>query len=419
MGLLKKAGAAATEPGGKKTFGHAAFDRSDVEDARRGHPLDSLETFATANGLEYRNREQAGAFLSTLPTWPDYIFNLCRGTMPSGRLGQLAHELYEVEAHNGSVRAAGTFYDVRVTTRTSFMEIGGLEVGTRENVPFAGNAVWIPTTTVHVRTPEVNRLGVVRIARSQSFTGKGDKELERAGLPGFRAIRGEDNDALAAIVDACKAFLLARSDTHVDLRIRYGLVALTVNGYRHDHADLQHLIACADGIANAVGALTPPALTTPFATLGPAAGTVGSRPGVPLPHPLLVPAYAQTAAQLGMHNEDISHLMALAPRCTIPGIPSGVLVGNLPGTSSPCRLVWFEQGGRTSGSSRGGVVMPAAKGATTPLGGVLNEQTGMYEEVVDGVVACWRKQRSFNTLDTNEIIAAATATLRASGRATL
>ncbi len=223
---------------------------------------------------------------------------------------------------------------------------------------------------------------------------------------------------LAAVAGASAPFLTPRPDPYVSLQIRYGLIALTVNGYRLDNT-LHNLIIAADGIASALSALTPPALATPFTTLGPPASSVPGLPGVPLPHPSYKPAYARRATELGMHNEDISHLMALLPRCPIPGIPSGVLVGNLPGTSSPGRLVWFEQGGYTSGSVRGGVIMPAAKGAATPLGGVLNEQTGMYEEVVDGVVSCWRQQRSFNALESDQIVTAATATLRASGRATL
>lgn len=420
MGLFKKGGNASAAPAQDftKSFGHAAFDPADVEDARRGHPLDSLEAFATASGLEYRNREQAGAFVSTLPTWPDYIFNLCRGVFPSGRLGQLAHELLELEAHNGSIRVSGQYYDVRVTTRTSLREMSGLGVDDPANQPFAGNAVWIPTTTVHVRAPEVNRLGVFKIARSTSLTGKGDKELERAGLAGYSAVRG-DKSALAAVAQACRPYLATRLDPYVSLQIRYGLVALTVNGYRSDNTDLHNLIVATDGIATALSALTPQALATPFTNLGPPAGTVPNVPGVPLPHPSYTPAYARKATELGFHNEDISHLMALFPRCPIPGIPSGVLVGNLPGTSSPCRLVWFEQGGRTSGSVRGGVIMPAAPSATTALGGELNQQTGMYEEVVDGVVSCWRQQRSFNALETDALVTAATETLRASGLAVL
>ena len=137
-----------------KSFGHAAFDPADVEDARRGHPAISLQSFATANGLGYSNNEVYGGFLSTLPVWPQYIFNICRGEL-GGRLTQVSHELLEMEASEGSIRAGGTFYNVRVTTRRSAREMMNLGTGDPENAPFVGNAVWIPTTTVHVRVPEL------------------------------------------------------------------------------------------------------------------------------------------------------------------------------------------------------------------------------------------------------------------------
>lgn len=261
-------------------------------------------------------------------------------------------------------------------------------------------------------------MGVFKIARSTSLIGGATRNLRAGdlrGIPRYGATRAP----LQPVAGACRPFLTPRLDPYVAVQIRYGLVALTVNGCRMDNTDLHNLIVAADGIANSLSALTPPALATPFTTLGPAAGTVKSAPGVPLPHPSYTPAYARRATELGMHNEDISHLLALLPRCPIPGIPSGVLVGNLTGTSAPCRLMWFEQGGYTSGSVRGGVIMPAVAGAKTPLGGVLNEQTGMYEEVVDGVVTCWRQQRSINALESDAIVAAATATLRASGLASL
>lgn len=83
------------------SFGHAAFDPADIDDARRGHPAVSLQAFATANGLDYRNAEIFNGFLSTLPLWPEYTFNMCRGVFPGGRLGQVGHELLEMAGERG------------------------------------------------------------------------------------------------------------------------------------------------------------------------------------------------------------------------------------------------------------------------------------------------------------------------------
>ena len=104
------------QPAGNASFGHAAFDRADIDDARRGHPALSLEPFATANGLQYSNNEVHSTFISALPLWPQYIFNICRGPL-GDRLGQVSHELLEMEASEGSIRGGGTFYDVRVTNQ--------------------------------------------------------------------------------------------------------------------------------------------------------------------------------------------------------------------------------------------------------------------------------------------------------------
>ncbi len=326
----------------------------------------------------------------------------------------VAHELYEVRAHNGSVRAAGEFHDVTLGSYTARFQIGGIDQAEPKNEPFWGEAVWIPTSTAHVRVPEVNRLPVLRFTRSTSHGSTGANGLDAYGLPGFRTL-GPDlpTETLAPIAQACSPWLPTRADAHVELRVRYGLVALTVNGYRADDADLRHLLATAEGVAEALAALTPAPLGVPFDTLGPAAGTVAGLPGHPVPLPDLVPLCAQQARQWGLLHEDPAHLLALLPRCPIPGAPSGVLAGRFPGGSMPARVVWFEQGGRTTGSVRGGVILAASPGASTAVGGVLHPQTESYVEVVEGTAYCWRKARSFGTLDADALVAAAAATLDA------
>jgi hypothetical protein len=400
------------------SVGHAAFDPADIEDARRGHPATSLEQFTAEEGLDFRGSEQAGAFVSTLPIWPDYIFNGCRGVSASGRLVTLAHELYEVRAHNGTVRAAGNFHGVKLGDYNPRLEVGGIDQATPRNEPFWGNAVWLPTTSVHVRTPEINRLPLLRFTRSTSHGVKGDNGLDRFGLPGFRTL-GPDipDETLEPIARACAPWLDDRPDAHVELRVRYGLVALTINGYDADHGDLRRLIATADGVAGVLAALTPPPSGAAFAAPGPAAGSVPLGPGRPEVHRDLARQYAEQARSWRMHDEDPSHLMELAPRCPIPGTPSGVLAGRLPGRNASARLVWFEQGGRTTGSVRGGVIVEATPGASTPIGGVVDPQTDTYLELVDGLAFCWRKSRSFGSIEADDLLASALRRLRDSAGA--
>ena len=400
-------------------FGTAAFDPADVDDAHRGRPDVSLEGFAAATGLAFKGTEQAGAFVSTLPTWPDYIFNVCRGTLPAGRYGLVDHELYEVRAHNGSVAAAGQFHDLYVPPRVATMEVGGIEQGSK-NEPFWGNAAWLPSTSVHVRAPETNRLPVLRFVRSSSHGLHGDNGLDGYGAPGYRTL-GPDlsPDVLAPLAGACASWLAGRVDAHTELRVRFGVVAVTVNGYRAEEADLRHLVLTGESIADALAALTPPAAPVSFDAPGPPAGGSWAGPGFPEPFEAFLPQYADLASRWGMHQEDPAHLLALLPRCPIPGRPSGVLVGVPPGGAAPARVVWFEQGGRTVSSARGGVVVPAVPGATTPLGGVLHADTGIYTEVVDGVAFAWRKNRSFGELEADALLQSAVATLRSAGLAAI
>lgn len=416
MGLFSRSKDATPAPAGGAPFGHAAFDPADVEDARRGYPAVSLEPFATANGLGYSNNEIYGGFLSTLPVWPQYVFNICRGAL-GGRLTQLSHELLEMEASEGSIRSGGTFYGVRVTTRRSAREMMNLGSGDPENAPFAGNAVWIPTTTVHIRVPELNQLPTFWIRRDGEMT-LGRKTLDHYGLPGFRigpSLKADDPFA-GTVATACQP-IATRGDAYIRLQVKYGVVALTVNGYRTNEQDLQHLINTAAHAAYNLVALTQPA-TANFATPGPAAG---NRPpaGVPLPHPSYTPAYAKVAGDLGLLQEDAHYLAHLLPRCPLPGVASGVLFGTLPGTNTVGRMVWFEHGGKTSSTVRGGVIVPATSGVSTPLGGVVHEATGMRVEVVDGIAYCWKVQRFSGRLESAQLTPDARAALTATGAAAI
>lgn len=425
MGMFKRrrreaerqaASTIAADPNPRKSFGHAAFDRADIDDARRGFPANSLQSFATANHLEYRGQEIDDRFISTLPLWPDYVFNVCRGAFPGGRLGQVGHELLEVAAAEGSIRTGGTFYDVKVTTRRSLRDMANLGGGDPENAPFAENAVWIPTTVVHVRAPELNQLPEFTIAR----TGEslfGGANLERHGLPGFRLQRGpKGNDTLlAAVGAACRPTLTSRQDTYVQLRVKYGIVALTVNGYRVDDEDLLRLVRATADLAEDLVALTRPATTTPFTTPGPAARSLLVPDGIPLPHPDYSSAYPRVAGDLGLHDEDRYYLCQLLPRCPIPGIASGVMFGTLPGTDIVGRLAWFEHGGKYSRTIRAAAIVPAASGASTSLGGVTHEPTGMQVEVVDGIAYCWKIERYTGRLESRRLGPDAQLALATSG----
>ena len=423
MGLFRKEprSTPTAAPASQPQFSHAAFDPADVEDARRGHPAVSLQPFAAANGLGYTNNELFGAFVSHQPRWPHYTFNICRGAFPGGRLGQLSHDLFEMETSEGSIRAGGTFYDVRVTTRRSAREMLNLGGGDPENAPFAGNAAWIPSTAISLRTPEVNQLPELTIRNNDGSTLFGGGGLDRHGLAGFRLDRGpkDDDGLLSAIAGVCRPALTSRRDAYTRLRVSHGTVTLTVNGYRSGDDDLRQLTSVAVHVADGLVALTQPAPATPFATKGPAPTALRVPDGVPKPHPSFTPAYRSVATNLGLHQEEPYHLSQILPRCPIPGVASGVLSGTLLDTTTFGRMVWFEHGGRFSSSVRGGVIVPAASGATTPLGGVYHEPTGMQVEVVDGIAYCWKHELFTGRLESALLTPHAQAALAATGASTI
>ncbi|HAP78446.1 MAG TPA: hypothetical protein DCR14_20480 [Acidimicrobiaceae bacterium] len=423
MGLFKRsrqepaAAPASGSSGGRPAqFGHAAFDPADVEDARRGHPVVGLEQFAQARGLRFLPQAVYGVFASTQPAWPNYTFNVCIGALPGRRLGLISHELLELEAHEGSVQEGGALYDVRVMTTRSASSFLGVEKAP-PNEPFAANAAWVPTTSVHARTPETASLPRIVVKRTVMQGLMADPVLDQYGLPGYMMPGGRsfDDAFVRAIAQCLSPFLSQRHDPWIRLVVTHGSVALTVNGYRADSSDLDHLSTAVAGIAEALAGLQPVAAPVPFTTYGPLAGTAPWPQGMLRPHPLYVGQYAAEAQRLGMHNEDVTHLLAVAPRRALPGLPSGVLAGTFPGTAAPCRLVWTEQGGRMSGTVRGGAVFVAAPGATTQIGGDANQNTGVTTEVADGLAYCWMRTRSTGTLEADQLVAALGATLRANG----
>lgn len=403
-------------------FNHAAFSAADVEDARRGHPITSLQQFAASAGLEYRDKEIAGAFLTTQPRWPDYTFNTCKGVLPRGRYGALAHQLEEVGLDQDGLRMSGSFYASKTVYRNTAGGFFGISGGEpQEDAPFAGNQAWLPSTAVHVRAPESARLPLLVVIDRSRVALWGNLDLADHGLPGFKAITNDNaTEAIyAGLAKVCAPWLAGRRDDFARLRVCYGLVNITVNGYRSDPADLRHLLDAAEGIAEGIAGLMAPPSGAAFGTPGPTVGTAGVLPGVARPGPQWSTAFAEAARVYGMHDEDPVHLMAMLPRNPMPGVPWGVLFGTLAATSAPCRVVWNSQGGRSEGSVRGGIIAPARPGASTPTGGVMHAPTAMYVEVVDGMAYCWNQQRSFGELQSQALLANGVTTLRATGVADL
>ncbi len=292
--------------GTEAPFSHAALGPDDVEDARRGRPAIGLQGFAEAMGLAYRDQEMAGAFISTLPRWDNYIFNGMRGTLPGGRYGQLGHELLQVEIGSDGLRMTGTTYASR-TTFTNRGFFGGGEAPKDE--PFEGNYAFLPTTAVHVRAPETSRLPLMVIIEKSRTALMGNPKLDQHGLPGYRMVGSEHvTDQLTAdFARICQPWLSTRNDPYLRVRVYHGVVNLTVNGYRSDPADLQFLMRATEAIADGLAGMMTGAPTPPFDAPGPGAGSL-TLPGVSRPFPAYSTAFAEAARVYGMHDEDPLHL---------------------------------------------------------------------------------------------------------------
>lgn len=378
---------------------HTAYAREDVEDAKRGAPAVSLESWAGERGLTFLGSALAGAFATVLPLWPDYLFNVCRGEVAPGRLGQLAHELDELPATNGKIDAGGTFYGTRLTTRHGLRSFIGLE-RERPNEPFAANAVWVPTTAVSVRVPEVTLLPRVRI-RMSGWLDRGGRDLAHVGLPGFRITdSGWIDDAVAETVGAAAGPLGQIDAQYVSLTIDHGVFSMVRNGFVSDPAVLDHLMATAAAIAEGLAAATLPLPESlPWCD----------------PQPHEAEAFDRAADETGMTRVDPLDFHRSHRRLPFPGRAHGLLHGTVPGTDAQGHLAFTDQAAHTGGTYRTVVLLPAAPGASTPVGGTVHAPTDQYVEVVDGLAVSWPRTRSVGRLDVVERTDAGVRALRESG----
>ena len=394
---------------------HTAYSPEDVEDARRGAPSVSLEPWAASRGLAFPGPGLAGQLVTVLPRFPEYQFNVCRGELVPGRFGQVAHELHEIEAHEGSVRAGGAFFGTRVTTRRGFKSFIGWS-DDRPDEPFAANAAWAPTTKVVVRVPEAVLMPRVVIRNAERMRID-HPDLAPHGMSGYRmAESGWISPEVQAWLALACAPLTAISASYVSLTLDHGLLAVARNGFVSDPATLDHLVAVTAMIAEnlATGVEAAPMFADPLPPPDPA-----TWPGFLTPQPHEIEAFARLAEANAMVQEDAVALHRSFRLLPFPGVAKAVLRGPITGTRADGRVVIAAQGGRTSGTYRTAVLAPAAVGAATPVGGLLHQPTDTYVEVSDGVAAAWPRTRTPNGFDSEASIGRAVAALRDRGLADL
>jgi len=381
-----------------------------VEDANRGHPDVGFEAYAAARGLQFYGQAVMGAFCGVLPTWPDYTFNVMRGILPGGGYGILEHELEEIGiADNGNFERGGTFWGTRAIGRSSggggikgvvnfFSPIQIFDVKP-PNEPFATSAAWAPTTRVVVRVPEAALLPRMLIRRSDWFPSLGNPRLDEHGLPGYRIMRDDlPDDLLTSIFSGPFGQVLAGAPyPMVEVELSHGAVTFQRNGYAKTDEDMDALAHAGCALASALRQVAAPLLAPqPFTTqLGPPAPE-----SAPVPwYRYAVAEWAQAlplvAAERAMVLEDPVAYHQAFPTLPVPGTAMGVMRGTVPGSDRFGRLAFHQQGGHTSSTVRGALLLEAGPAAPTfEPGGTLVKETDMYVEVVDGIAALWNRVRT-------------------------
>ena len=387
---------------------HTAYAPEDVDDARRGAPAGSLEPWATSRGLSFPGPTLSGQLVTVLPRFSEYQFNVCRGEITPGRLGQVAHELHEIEAHEGSIRAGGPFFGTRVTTRRGFKSFIGWS-DDRPDEPFAANAAWAPTTKVVLRVPEAVLLPQV-VIRNSARIRFDHPDLGPHGMPGYRMAKSGwiHEELLAWLGWACSP-LASMHESYVSLTLDHGLLAVVRNGFVDNPEALDQLVAITAQIAQnlAAGTAASPAFDDPLPP-----PNYATWPGFLTLQPHEIEAFARLAQANRMAAEDAVALHQSFRRLPFPGMAKTVLRGIVPGTTTLGRVAIAAQGGRTSGTYRTVVLLPTAPGAATPVGGVFHKPSDTYVEVADGIAAGWPRARTPNGFDSEASIARAVSALR-------
>lgn len=392
----------------------AAYAPDDIEDAKRGHPELSLQPWAAARGLEYMGSTLPGAFSPVLPDFKEHVFNLSRGTLAPGRYGYVANELDQVSlGGQGRPNQPGGYVALRVNQKIgglrSFLPFSGLFDDENRDDPFGPDAIWLPTTSVGVRTAGLATLPVIRIKSADRYPMGGNPRLDDEGLPGFRMAGSQwVDDQLRAAVAWAASPLASLGAPFARLRIDRGVLGVTRNGFVVDDVGLDALVvvtlAIVERLSQVMGTLSSP---VPFASPLPAPDPASWPPGYDRPEPHEVDVLQRVAAELAMVPEDPVAFHRAHPTCPVPGRALGVVRGVVPGSGLDGRVGFFVTGGLTAGSYRSAVMVPALPGASTPLGGVLDPTSDLYLEVADGAAFAWPRLRSRGALNAAATVAAA------------
>jgi hypothetical protein len=378
-------------------FKHAAFAPEDVEDARRGRPDFDLRAYAAARGLDYRESGAPPNFETVVPAWPDYVWNCVSGVLPGGEVGVLEHELMEIEVSTGKggPRMGGTLIDEVYVKKDPFFFQPSYWKRPKDE-PFAGNAIWIPTTRLMARAPQAALVPRTMAVQSDRVPAVGRYELDGHGLPGFALKYGEEAEDPAFLgrlfSGPAGQFLRMARHAYVDLDLDSGIVAIRRNGFLRDDDALDDLAAGFSQVVAGVREACAPNLDPrPFDEPLPEAPWM-DREHLPSGYLDLMTSpwwegWRQAAAALGMVLEDPKAYHRAYPLTPVPRAAAAVMRGST-ADGRPYRLVFHRA--RDPHGARAGAVFaePAGWDGPTTMPELVAE-TDMWIQGDGTVVACW------------------------------
>lgn len=400
-----------------RNHGYAAFERADVDDAKRGRPDFDLRVYADERGLEYLGQPQSllAGWKQALPRFPEYAFNLTRGALPGGAFGVMYHEAFEIgsSGEGDTVRFDvpggyhSTYYKgVGSATALSFLPfIGWMFSKDRSDVnevPFGLNRIWVPCTVVAVRVsepigvaPEFKFLNAERAGR---HTGR---DLAQFALPDTKVVAWPElpDDLLALLMDDPHRLVHQRwVGGYIEVRYAGGTLVLRRNGFLRDPAMLDQLAMDAGGTARQFAdACLPRTEPRPFEQDLPPRPAVDPADLEAPVDPFAIPpgewskGFMEYAERHGLVHEDPRAFHSAFPTLPSPGQAVAVMRGTLPGTSVEGRVVYYaEHPVRERQNVRGAIVFRTGHDDTPPEG-VVDDERGLVFEARAGLGIVWSK----------------------------
>lgn len=380
--------------------GYAAFDRDDIDDAKRGRPDFDTRAFAAERGLEYLDEPKTLAgWKQALARFPEYMHNQMRGPLPGGRNGVLFHESFEInssgEGDNVRYDVPGGYHSVYFKGKGSatwlnlIPFIGWMFSKDRrdDDVPFGFNRIWVPCTVAAVHVPEVTGVaGSFLVHREERMAGDG-LDLARVGLPRveIRAEPSLPDDLVDALMGGQHAaFQHGWAGGYLEVRFGGGTLVVRRNGYLPPE-ELDRLATEINRLADHFAAVCAPRNDPqPFDTQLPAASFDPSNYLGPLP-----PGEWQTGAQAFAEQRGLVHEDPRAFHLAFPTLPHpGEAVAVMRDAEGRRVVYYAEQPVREKQNVRGALLFKTAT-PDTPAGGERVPDQRLVYEAKDGIALIW------------------------------